>query len=415
MLKHFSIGLILVFGLQQNDSLKSQSFSNYNTSNSDLPENYTWCIAKHPSGAIYVGTDYGLAIFNNDEIAVFNSQNSGLTSNSVRSIFIDADGRVWIGTFTGGLFIFDGLDWTNLNTQNSELPDDFIRVVAKDSSGMYWIGTGNGLVKFDGEQVLQVYDEFNSPLESRNISAITVNAQNVKIIGTINGGLTYIDGEDFTVYVSYNSALPDNTITDFDFDEQQRPIFAMPDGGVAIHQGGNNFTWYSPIVVSSMPTKAIECIQYLGAGSFYAGSMNKGLLIRNSNGSWQSYNTQNSAIASDWIRDLVVDEQGRVWMATAMSGVSVFDPSLPQGFINQTDSYFVNMDQRNRKLSVKSNKPISKIEVYDKLGRKHMLQSMQNSKEGIIDIDKLHGVSYFVVVLYFTDGSSKALRPSVAP
>jgi len=50
----------------------------------------------------------------------------------------------WIGTWGGGLARFDKTNWTVYNTSNSGLPDNDIRSIAIDGSGNKWIGTSYG-------------------------------------------------------------------------------------------------------------------------------------------------------------------------------------------------------------------------------------------------------------------------------
>jgi hypothetical protein len=54
---------------------------------------------------------------------VYNSDNSGLPCDFVRSIMLDNNQNIWIGTFGGGLAKFDGTDWTVYYTDNSGLPN----------------------------------------------------------------------------------------------------------------------------------------------------------------------------------------------------------------------------------------------------------------------------------------------------
>ena len=48
----------------------------------------------------------------NPEWVVYNTSNSGLPDNFVRSIAVDPQGNKWIGTYGGGLAKFDGVNWT---------------------------------------------------------------------------------------------------------------------------------------------------------------------------------------------------------------------------------------------------------------------------------------------------------------
>src|SRR3982751_1577058 len=75
----------------------------YNTSNSPLPENSVRCIAIDHNDVKWIGTDFGLASFDNTNWTVYQTSNSGLPDNSIRSIAIDHQNNIWIGTFSAGL------------------------------------------------------------------------------------------------------------------------------------------------------------------------------------------------------------------------------------------------------------------------------------------------------------------------
>jgi ligand-binding sensor domain-containing protein len=91
--------------------------------------------------------DGGVAKFDGVNWTVYNTSNSGLPSNNVTSIAIDAQGKQWIGTEYGGLAKFDGVNWTVYNTSNSGLPDNDVRAIAIDGQGNKWIGTGSWACK----------------------------------------------------------------------------------------------------------------------------------------------------------------------------------------------------------------------------------------------------------------------------
>ena len=66
----------------------------------------------------------------------------------VNAIAIDGQGNKWIGTNGGGLVKFDGVNWTVYNTWNSGLPDNNVRSIVIDRLGNKWIGTNGGLAVF---------------------------------------------------------------------------------------------------------------------------------------------------------------------------------------------------------------------------------------------------------------------------
>src|SRR6185295_10049849 len=72
------------------------------------------------------------------------------SSNTVHCITVDSQNRKWVGT-NWGLVIYDDATWTIDTIGNSGIPDNGIRCITFDPSGNAWIGTFNsGVVKYDG-------------------------------------------------------------------------------------------------------------------------------------------------------------------------------------------------------------------------------------------------------------------------
>jgi signal transduction histidine kinase len=74
---------------------------------------------------------------------------------SVRAMFQDKNGDMWLGDYNGGLVLLRGSDWTrrpdrHFTTQDG-LPDNGIRSFAEDETGRLWVGTRfGGVAIFDG-------------------------------------------------------------------------------------------------------------------------------------------------------------------------------------------------------------------------------------------------------------------------
>jgi ligand-binding sensor domain-containing protein len=81
------------------------------------------------------------------EWTVYNTANSGLPSDTICGLAIDAKGNIWSGCWNGvGLTKFDGEAWTVYDTENPGLPHNGIVRLAIDTQGNVWIGTyGGGL------------------------------------------------------------------------------------------------------------------------------------------------------------------------------------------------------------------------------------------------------------------------------
>lgn len=120
-----------------------------------------------------------------------NNSNS-LSNNVIVDIFSASDGRLWIGTFLGGIDVFDGQKFTNLrNTakHGSALASTHIWSIKEDAEHNIWVGTlGDGLVKIDSKTgSTEEFNEENGMLPSNYISSLIVCKDGRLAIGTAAG------------------------------------------------------------------------------------------------------------------------------------------------------------------------------------------------------------------------------------
>ncbi|MFM7428364.1 MAG: two-component regulator propeller domain-containing protein [Flammeovirgaceae bacterium] len=145
-----------------------------------------------------------------------------LSNNSVRTIYQDHAGSLWIGTSGGGLNKFDLTTkafehfTTDANNANS-LSGNFIYSIYEDRSGSLWVGTdGGGLNKFD--PTTKSFERFtNDPKKPTSLSnnlvlSIYQDRMGSLWIGTING-LNKLDAasKSFTVY-TMKDGLPNDCV-----------------------------------------------------------------------------------------------------------------------------------------------------------------------------------------------------------
>jgi len=315
----------------------------YDTSNSGLPSNCISSIAIDGSGTKWIGTfGGGLAVFDGSNWTVYNTSNSGLPSNEVFSMAIDGSGAKWIGTDRGLAFL-DGINWMVYDTSNSELPSDSVFTIVIDDSGTKWMGGtdgfgqgGSGLTSFDGT-TWTVYNTSNSDLPHNAITSIAVDNSGAKWIGTHGGGLASFDGINWSVYNTSNSALGDDRIASIAI-EGNGTLWIGERYGLSSFDGSNWTGYELPKVgygSTSIASLAIDDsgIKWIGMGfrnsamSFFNGVG----LCRYDNETWVFYDTSNSGLPSDNISSIVIDTEGNKWLSTThpefqfiSSGVVVF-------------------------------------------------------------------------------------------
>jgi ligand-binding sensor domain-containing protein len=162
------------------------------------------CILADESGDIWIGSFEGaLARLSGDDWTIYNTDNSGLPSNSIKSLsFID--NKLWIATFHGGMAIFDGTDWTVYDKDNSALPSNNIYSFDVDLDNRVWIGTTAGAVLFDGTS-FEVYDVSNSPLLFNYVYDLAVDKYGDKWFVTFQSGITLYNENGISVSVDENT------------------------------------------------------------------------------------------------------------------------------------------------------------------------------------------------------------------
>ena len=313
-----SVSIILIYCLGFTGICYSQVVVNYNTDNSDLPFNTVRCIEWHDE-AIWVGTETGLAQFKNEQWEIYDSGNSELYSDNIRSLKSDGDSLLWIGTMQGGLFCFDGTTWTNYNYANSGLTDNIVRSIEIDHNANIWMATTEGIFMYDRSDWYH-WNMQNNNLQTNNINDIQVGFHNEKYVGTTNGGIIYFDSlNTFTEYTIMNSDLPDNSVVDIALDQYGQPWFISPAAGLVqdTDVGGPWIIFNN--TNSGIPSNALNCIEMNG-NELIIGSQLSGLIIKNDN-SWSYINSNNSDLPDDNVLSLKKDLNNNIWVGTYNGGL----------------------------------------------------------------------------------------------
>ncbi len=206
-------------------------------------------VAENPDGSLWIATNAkGLYVWNHETLARL-GPSYGLLNSDLRSVFVDQESRLWVGTWGSGLVQFlnerfqrpegspftpvvlaihqdrsgrlwvgtqDGLvryengTWRVFTTQDG-LSVNTVRAIADDAKGNLWIGTvGGGLHRYQEGRIAPVLHPEASPTD--DISSLFVDASGALWVGTVGRGLARIEGDRCTRYTT-REGLVSNSIS----------------------------------------------------------------------------------------------------------------------------------------------------------------------------------------------------------
>ena len=211
---------------------------------------------------------------------------SGLNSNYVRSLALDQENRLWVGTYSGLNIYKEGKDcFSSMEssiTQAGTLSQNSVRCIFRDSQGGMWLGTYWGGLNYyhslcNRFQQIKHIPFYNS-LSDNVVSCIVEDKKNNLWIGTSDGGLNFYDN----ITKTYKNYL------------------------------------FNPDTSEGVPFKDIKTV-YVdeSADKVYVGAHAGGMMILNRRtGKKEFYNQQNSNLPSNNIYSIISDEGEGLWVAS---------------------------------------------------------------------------------------------------
>lgn len=140
-----------------------------NEKNNSLKNNNTWSIAETEPNKFWIGTNSGLDIYyeNLNKIEHFADLklNENSSESTIKSLFNDHNGNLWIGTNGAGVLRYNIkyksiVSFKHNNTLAHTISNDVILSFFKDFTGSIWVGTEVGINKFDiNKQFFNLYQK----------------------------------------------------------------------------------------------------------------------------------------------------------------------------------------------------------------------------------------------------------------
>ena len=170
---------------------------------------------------------------------------------------------LWLAT-TGGVIKLnkESGEQEHFTSTNSGLCDNRVKSVAIEESGKKWFATSNGVTSLDDSNWRVYIDE----LPDENVNSIAIDKQGNKWFGTQSNGSVMFNDSQWTIYNDETKGHP-STITDIVVDDENTIWFATFGKGISKFE----------------------------------------------NNQWTLFNTTNSELSSNWVYDLIVNEDKSVW------------------------------------------------------------------------------------------------------
>ena len=190
--------------------------------NPGLVSDYIRVLRRDTSGRLWIGTFDGLSILEprtgHFERYVHTPRPGSLSHNSIRSIFIDNQRGVWLGTYYGGVSYYHPLarrfEILRHDPARNSLGDNTVSCIVEDpDGGSLWLGTNDdGVNRYDRRTGrFAEYNVSGGSLLSNNVKCILSDGSGGLWIGTHAGGLTHLDvATGRPRHYSVNASIPIN-------------------------------------------------------------------------------------------------------------------------------------------------------------------------------------------------------------
>ena len=270
-------------------------------------------IAQTNDGILWIGTYAGLYRYNGREFRWMDYE----SVRNVNTLYVDEEGRLWIGTNDNGLSIAINEQIVNVIDQASGLPSNSVRDIVCSSDGYYYIGTTSSM------QVLTM----NYGLRQVNTLAEIYYADDMDAdreghVATVTSGGTLYLLQGGTVLSSRQMTDGKTVFKSCEFDTNGHLMAATT--GHEIYEFDISRGWFDEIGVLSTGTlESIKDIDRMDTGELLITADN-GVGVIRQDGTFDRVNTNKFNNSIDKVME---DYQGNLWFTSSRLGLLRLAPS----------------------------------------------------------------------------------------
>ncbi len=276
----------------------------------DVPGSSISAITESRTG-LWIGTDGGLLLLRKDGSEILFTQADGLSDSSIRALFSDNTGALWVSTDRGLDKLEHGL-FTPINL-NASPGDDTVMAMLQDRDGELWFATdGGGLKRRDKDGFSSFTSQFG--LSNDTVLALYETTDGSLWIGTNLGGLNRLKDGPISTYTT-REGLSHNFIRAV-YEDSTKTLWIGSEGGGLMQYRDGHFQAFT--TSDGLPDNSVYSILEDASGDLWVGTGN-GLARRT--GNTFEVMDESSGLASGTILTLLEDSAGTLWAGTWRSGL----------------------------------------------------------------------------------------------
>jgi signal transduction histidine kinase/ligand-binding sensor domain-containing protein/DNA-binding response OmpR family regulator len=256
----------------------------------------------------------------------------GLSNNSVRVVYQDKKGFIWLGTYDG-LNRYDGNEFKvfrNKLNDSASLPHNYIYSIHEDADNNLWVGTGQGVVKYD-----HTYSNFSALYGylylAKQPVKITINATAIRshrdgslLIATNGWGLMVKKKDDeYARQVPLqtgNQKLGGYNVRDVEVVNNKTWLF-VSGRGLCVYD-----TKLGIVKLVNADIKQANCMLHNNAGQIWIGG-ETGLFLYDpvTNSYTKRYAARTGELSAPDVISICFDKQQTLWIGTDGGAISILN------------------------------------------------------------------------------------------
>ena len=340
-------------GINRYDGYQMQTYTPEDNSRETSAANSVSTILSDGRGKIWIGTwGGGLAVLdpNSETFKHFRHDEqdpNSLGNNYVQALEIDRSNRIWVGTNGGGLYWLEpGEDIFHKAPLNFKVQSPRIWSIACENSGRIWAGTSKGLFSMDesrNEQKRYLHDPNNpTTIPDMEIRCLWIDIWGRLWVGTRHGLAIYNRESDDFIRVEEESGQVAHllrTVINTMYEEKPGSILVGTLNGLVRIDESSNVMQTGKIKTSNiLPNVEVRSIFRDRSGVIWVGSRNEGVYkVKSVPFKHYFHNPKREdSLASDIINCVYQDREGRIWFGTR-AGLDLWDRRQNRFIHHQND------------------------------------------------------------------------------